>query len=48
MVNLRGVFAVNVNGQTLYYKVDKLQPTPEVEDEFRNTYPVTMDGIFDV
>lgn len=44
----RGVFAVNVNGQTLYYKVDKLQPTPEVEDEFRNIYPVTMDGIFDV
>ena len=44
----RGVYQVPVNGQTLYYRVDKLKPTTDVEEEFRNTYPATMDGIFDV
>lgn len=44
----QGNFTITVNGQTMYYKVEKLQPTAEVEEEFRSIYPVTMDGIFDV
>lgn len=46
--NPSGLFDVTVNGHTNYFSIKKLQPTVDIENEFRNTYPVTMDGIFDV
>ena len=46
--NPSGLFDVTVNGHTMYYRVDKLQPTMEVETQFKETYPMTLDGIFDV
>lgn len=46
--NPSGIFDVTVNGHTNYFIVQKLYPTEEIERKFRDTYPITMDGIFDV